>query len=130
MAKYYQGLGRRKTATARVRLSKGTGKITVNQESISKYFSDRPGGEEIIKAPMKKMGVEKKFDLSALAKGGGKQGQVIAIQLGVARALIEFDHEFKKTLKKEGYLTRDPRMKERKKPGLKRARRAAQWQKR
>ena len=88
-------------------------------------FIETPAHSAIFKAVK-----EKKFNLSALTKGGGKQGQVIAIQLGVARALIEFDKEFKKTLKKEGYLTRDPRMKERKKPGLKRARKAPQYTKR
>lgn len=130
MAKYYQGTGRRKTATARVRITRGSGKITINQKKLTDYFSDFSGSAEKIDQPLIKTGQKDKFDISILVKGGGKRGQLGAIQLGVARALIDYDQKLKPALKKEGLLTRDPRMKERKKPGLRRARRAAQWSKR
>jgi small subunit ribosomal protein S9 len=130
MVKYYQGTGRRKTATARIRMVRGRGQITVNKKKVADYFSDFSGSVEKINQPLVKTSQKDKFDISVLARGGGKKGQLEAIQLGVARALISYDQKFKPTLKKEGLLTRDPRMKERKKPGLKRARRAAQWKKR
>lgn len=130
MARYYQGIGRRKTATTSVRLTKGQAKIIVNKQPVTKYFYEFRDAQEVITAPLSKLNLKDNFAISVLAKGGGKKSQLQAIQLGVARALIEYDKKLKPTLKKEGFLTRDPRMKERKKPGLKRARRAAQWQKR
>lgn len=130
MAKYYQGTGRRKTATASVRMVKGAGKIIVNKKKFTDYFSDFSGSTKKINQPLIKTGQKDKFDISVLVRGGGKRGQLGAIQLGIARALIHYDQKLKPALKKEGFMTRDPRMKERKKPGLKRARRAAQWSKR
>ena len=119
---YFYGLGRRKTAIARVRLVPGKGAVTVNGEQVE------PNADYI--APLTLTGQEGKFDLSAVVSGGGMISQVEAIRLGVARALVELDETLKQSLRKAGYLTRDPREKERKKPGLKRARRAPQWAKR
>jgi len=130
MSKYYQGIGRRKTATASVRLTKGKTKIEINNEPASEYFYEFKNAQKIILAPLVKVNQGENFSISVLLKGGGKKSQMIAIQLAVARALLEYDSRLRPVLKKEGFLTRDPRMKERKKPGLKRARRAAQWQKR
>ncbi len=130
MAKYYEGIGRRKTSTCRVRITKGKGEIKVNQKSFNNYFGDFEDRDFIIQTPLEKVDQKDKFDISVLVKGGGKRGQLEAVQLGLARALVKFDEEYKATLKAEGYLTRDPRMKERKKPGKKGARRGAQWGKR
>jgi len=118
--KFY-GLGRRKTAIARVWLEKGEGKLIINEkeENINDAF-----------APMKVVGLEEKFNIKAKIKGGGVSSQIGALQLGLARALVKFDEKLKPVLRKNGFLTRDPRTKERKKPGLRRARRAPQWQKR
>lgn len=120
---YWYGLGRRKTAIAKVKLTKGAGKVTVNNREIA-------APSRVYTEPLKVVGLEKKFDLEAKTYGGGIAAQLEAIRLGVARALDKFDKELHTTLKKEGFLTRDPRMKERKKPGLKGARRAPQWAKR
>ncbi len=119
---YHYGLGRRKTAIARVRLVPGKGTVTVNGEQVE------PTAEVI--APLTLTGQEGKVDISAVVSGGGMMSQIEAIRLGVARALVELDESLKQSLRKAGYLTRDPREKERKKPGLKRARRAPQWAKR
>ena len=125
----YQGTGRRKSSVARVRLVPGTGKITVNKKDLEDYF-----GMEIVKRevrrPFEVAGCEGKFDVIATVHGGGFTGQAGAIKHGIARALLKADAEFRPTLKKAGYLTRDPRMKERKKYGLKAARRAPQFSKR
>lgn len=118
--KFY-GLGRRKTAIARVWLEKGEGKLTINGKERE---------NEDVFAPMKVVGLEGKFNINAKTKGGGISSQIGALQLGVARALVNFDEKLKPVLRKNGFLTRDPRIKERKKPGLRRARRAPQWQKR
>lgn len=129
--KYFEGVGRRKTASARVRIyPKGSGDIKVNDKTSKDYFVSQPDSKRIIDAPFKKVGKKDKFDISVIVRGGGKRGQLEAIQLGVSRALVEYDKELKSSLKKDGFLTRDPRMKERKKPGKKGARRGAQWQKR
>jgi len=128
---YYQAIGRRKTAVASVRLQAGEGKILVNQKEPAQYFEQNEEALKIFLEPFKVCGEETgKFDISIKVKGGGKKAQIEAIRLGIARALILLNPEFRTTLKKMGFLTRDPRQKERKKPGLKRARRAPQWSKR
>ncbi|KKR34632.1 MAG: 30S ribosomal protein S9 [Candidatus Magasanikbacteria bacterium GW2011_GWA2_40_10] len=124
-----RSVGRRKTASARVRLSPGTGKITVNGKALEVYFPYFEW-QNIVKAPLTAVNKEKTFDVSAKIVGGGQKGQATAVQLGIARALVVWNDELKKSLKTQGYLTRDARVKERKKPGLKRARRAPQWSKR
>ncbi|OGH88601.1 MAG: 30S ribosomal protein S9 [Candidatus Magasanikbacteria bacterium RIFOXYC2_FULL_42_28] len=122
-------IGRRKRASARVRLERGTGKITVNGMEFAQYFTYAEL-QDIVLQPLKLLGKEKAYDLSTKVAGGGKKGQATAICLGVARALVKEDETVKKTLKSVGLLTRDPRIKERKKFGLKKARRAPQWSKR
>ncbi len=120
--KYY-GTGRRKSSVARVYLSAGKGEITINGRSIDEYF-----GTEILKTivrqPLVITDTEGKFDVNVTVKGGGTTGQAGAVRHGISRALLEADADFRPVLKKEGFLTRDPRMKERKKYGLKKARRA------
>ena len=122
-------VGRRKTASARVRVEKGTGKITVNGKDSKEYF---PYFEyqTIILAPLKAVGKEKDLDFSVKINGGGKKGQAVAVQLGIARALVAWNDDFRKALKTQGFLSRDARVKERKKFGLKKARRSPQWSKR
>lgn len=120
---YFYGLGRRKTAIAKVRLTLGTGKVTVNGKEIA-------NPSRVYLEPLKVLGQEKSFDVETKTFGGGISAQLEAIRLGIARALDKFDHDWHTTLKKEGFLTRDKRMKERKKPGLKGARKAPQWAKR
>jgi small subunit ribosomal protein S9 len=127
---YWQGVGRRKTAVAVVKIFKEKGgTFLINEKPLEKYF---PLFElqKTAKAPLELLKLENKFKVLALAKGGGLVAQSEAIRLGLARALVAFKEEFRKKLKKAGFLRRDPRAKERKKPGLKRARRAPQWQKR
>lgn len=125
----YYGTGRRKSSVARVRLVPGTGKITINKRDIDDYF-----GLETLKLVVRQpLDVTKtlgKFDVLVNVNGGGFTGQAGAIRHGIARALLEIDAEFRPALKAAGYLTRDPRMKERKKYGLKAARRAPQFSKR
>mgnify|MGYP001094917427 CR=1 FL=1 len=126
---YFYGTGRRKSSVARVRLIPGTGKITVNKKDLEDYF-----GMEIVKREVKRpfeiAGCEGKFDVIATVHGGGFTGQAGALRHGIARALLQADPDYRPVLKKAGYLTRDPRMKERKKYGLKAARRAPQFSKR
>jgi small subunit ribosomal protein S9 len=127
--KFFPGLGRRKSAIARVRIFAGQGEIIINDKKIAEYF---PYFElnEIIKAPLELVGEDKKNDVSVKILGGGPKSQAEAIRLGVARALVIKNEAYKQPLRAAGFLTRDPRVKERKKPGLKRARRAPQWVKR
>lgn len=128
--KYFQGLGRRKTAVARVRLFSQKGKtFLVNEKPLEKYF---PTFElkQIILSPLEKMDCLDRFKVSVKVKGGGYQAQAEAVRQGISKALVLFTPEFRKRLKKAGFLTRDSRMRERKKFGLKRARRAPQWKKR
>jgi small subunit ribosomal protein S9 len=128
--KFWQGVGRRKTAVAVVKVFKEKeGSFLVNEKPLEKYF---PLFElqKTAKAPLELLKLENKFRVLALVNGGGLVAQAEAIRLGLARALVSFKEEFRKKLKKAGFLKRDPRVKERKKPGLKRARRAPQWQKR
>ena len=125
----YYGTGRRKTSVARVRLVPGQGNITINGRELKDYF-DLATLELIIKQPLELTGTTSAYDVIANVKGGGRTGQAGAIRHGISRALLEADPEFRPALKKAGYLTRDPRMKERKKYGLKKARRAPQFSKR
>lgn len=127
---YYEGVGRRKTSRARVRLhSGGTGAITVNDKPADVYFGRQMDVQNIV-TPLKLVGAENRFDITVRVAGGGETGQSDAVAMGVARALIISDPELKGVLRKAGYLTRDARAKERKKPGLKRARKAPQYTKR
>ena len=126
---YFYGTGRRKKSVARVRLYPGTGVITINGRDVDDYF----GLETlklIINQPFGVTSTEGKFDVVCTAKGGGISGQAGAIRHGIARALLQADETYRPALKKAGFLTRDPRMKERKKYGLKAARRASQFSKR
>lgn len=128
---YYYGVGRRKTATARVRLYKGNGKTAVINETVdaANYFNPRNLVNKIME-PLQLTGMRDSFDISVHVQGGGPMAQADAVRHGVARALVAFDVNFKSTLKKSGLLTRDAREKERKKFGLHRARRAPQFSKR
>lgn len=125
----YYGTGRRKSSVARVFMTPGKGNITINKRSLDEYF-----GLDTLKAivmqPLNATGTADQFDLYITVKGGGTTGQAGAIRHGIARALLEADPDYRATLKANGYLTRDPRMKERKKYGLKKARRAPQFSKR
>ena len=127
---YFYGTGRRKHSVARVRVYNGTGKITINNRDIDDYF----GLETLklmVRSPLALTGTEEKFDIVCRVAGGGVTGQAGAIRHGISRALLQYDSEnLRATLKKAGFLTRDPRMKERKKYGLKAARRAPQFSKR
>jgi len=121
--------GRRKEAVARVRLTPGTGLFEVNGRSLEEYFPTRVH-RMVAVAPLRLIGREKEFDVVVTIKGGGISGQAGAVRLGVARSLIELDPELRAQLKAEGYLTRDAREKERRKYGLKKARKAPQYSKR
>ena len=126
---FFYGTGRRKSSVARVRVYNGTGKITINDRDIDDYF----GLETlklIVRQPLATTGSEGKFDIVCRVAGGGVTGQAGAIRHGLSRALLQYDAELRPTLKKAGFLTRDPRMKERKKYGLKGARRAPQFSQR
>ncbi len=127
---FLYGTGRRKSSVARVRLYKGTGKITINDRDIDDYFGLETL-KVIVKQPLDLTDTAEKFDVVCRVTGGGVTGQAGAIRHGISRALLEFeDEDFRPVLKKAGFLTRDPRMKERKKYGLKAARRAPQFSKR
>ena len=126
---YYYGTGRRKNAVAAVRLVPGSGKITINSKNIDEYFG-LDTLKLLVRQPLAATETEDKFDVIVKAVGGGISGQAGAIRHGVARALLKVDPEYRSSLKKAGLLTRDPRMKERKKYGLKAARRAPQFSKR
>ena len=126
---YYYGTGRRKSSVARVRVYQGTGSITINGRSIDDYFG-LDTIKLIVRQPLALTESEGKFDIVCTVAGGGVTGQAGAIRHGLSRALLKFDPELRPVLKKAGFLTRDPRMKERKKYGLKAARRAPQFSKR
>ena len=126
---YYHGTGRRKNAIARVRLTEGKGKITINEKELDEYFGIETL-RVIVKQPLTVTNTVTKYDIIATVTGGGYTGQAGAIRHGIARALNEANSEFRPALKSNGYLTRDPRMKERKKYGLKKARKAPQFSKR
>jgi small subunit ribosomal protein S9 len=127
--RYYQGTGRRKSATARVRLYPGDGSIIVNDKPVEEYFS-RKRDIFHLNEPLRATATEDSFNVTVQVKGGGIYGQAGAVRHGIARALLEADSSLRPTLRKGGFLTRDPRAKERKKPGLKRARKAPQYTKR
>ena len=122
-------VGRRKTSTARVFLQKGKGEITVNKKKLEDYFG-REVAQMVVKQPLETADLTKAIDIKATVSGGGSFGQAGAIRLGIARALVEFDEDLKPALKKEGFLTRDSRKVERKKVGLRKARKRPQYSKR
>ncbi len=126
---YFYGTGRRKSSVARVRVYQGTGTITINGRNIDEYFG-LDTLKLIVRQPLGLTETEGKFDIVCTVAGGGVTGQAGAIRHGLSRALLQYDAELRPTLKKAGFLTRDPRMKERKKYGLKAARRAPQFSKR
>jgi small subunit ribosomal protein S9 len=129
-AQYYEGIGRRKSATARVRLFPGgTGNMVINDRDASDYLP-REGDVAIMLEPLAEIGQENSYDISVHVTGGGNSGQRDAIKLGVARALLKLDPDLRPVLRKGDFLTRDARVKERKKPGLKRARKAPTYTKR
>jgi len=128
--KYISAIGRRKTAIARVRLfSNGKNQIVVNGKEYRDYFQVETMQSKV-REPIEKMKLIEKFDVSVVVKGGGVDSQAEAVRHGIARTLVKLDETLKKRLRQEGLLTRDSRMKERKKPGLKRARKAPRWSKR
>ncbi len=136
--KYYESVGRRKVAIARIRIytKKSTDTITedhalitVNNKDYRKYFEDK-NLQLVVEAPLRKLKSLTRFKVTAIVHGGGIAGQAGAVRHGIARALTDFDLNFKKKLKKAGFLTRDPRAKERRKYGLKKARKSPQWSKR
>ncbi len=126
---YFYGTGRRKSSVARVRVYAGTGKIIINDREIDDYFG-LDTLKLIVRQPLALTETEEKFDIICRVAGGGVTGQAGAIRHGIARALLQYDESLRPALKKAGFLTRDPRMKERKKYGLKGARRAPQFSKR
>lgn len=129
-AQYYEGIGRRKESSARVRLYPGgTGNVIINDKPAEEYLP-RVGDLDLALIPLRTVGQEKAFDVSVHVNGGGISGQRDAIKLGVARALLKIDPDLRGQLKSRGFLTRDSRIKERKKPGLKRARKAPTYTKR
>ena len=127
---YYEGIGRRKESTARVRIARGAGQFVVNGKNFDEYFT-RLVDIEKISAPFLTAGENREqFDISVVVKGGGVTGQAEAVKLGAARALLRMNPDLRPVMRNAGYLTRDPRIKERKKPGLKRARKAPTYTKR
>ncbi len=127
---YYEGIGRRKESTARVRIMTGEGKFIVNEMNLEEYFT-RLGDSSAILFPFESTGENRQqYDVSVIVNGGGVSGQTSAVQLGLARAFAKLNPDYIASLRKNGLLTRDPRVKERKKPGLKRARKAPTYTKR
>jgi small subunit ribosomal protein S9 len=127
---YFEAVGRRKQSSARVRIASGSGLFTVNDKKLDEYFP-REGDTAAILAPLDAAGqAGKNFDVSVIVGGGGVTGQRDAVKLGLARALVSMDEGARRSLRDKGFLTRDPRVKERKKPGLKRARKAPTYTKR
>ena len=122
-------VGRRKTSKARVFLTKGSGKISVNKKTLEEYFG-REVAKMVVMQPLEAINQASGFDVKATVSGGGNLGQAGALRLGIARALVKFDNELKPVLKKEGFLTRDSRKVERKKVGLRKARKRPQYSKR
>ncbi len=128
-SRYYYGTGRRKTSVARVRLYPGTGEIVVNDKPMEEYFV-RDVDRVHVREPLRQSGMLEQFNVMVKVEGGGVSGQAGAVRHGIARALLEANPDLRPMLRKSGLLTRDPRQKERKKPGLKRARKAPQYTKR
>ncbi len=130
MAQYFEGIGRRKEGIARVRVSDGSGKFVVNGKEAADFFT-RAGDMALILSPLSAIGAtQSSYDVSVVVKGGGVSGQTSSVTLGFARALVKINAEWTSALRKAGLLTRDARIKERKKPGLKRARKAPTYTKR
>ena len=129
VSEVFYGTGRRKTSTARVFIQKGKGKITVNKKPLDKFF-DRETARMIVRQPLEQAELLKKIDINATVKGGGGSGQAGAIRHGLSRALLKYDESLRKILREKGFLTRDARKVERKKVGLKKARKATQYSKR
>lgn len=129
MAEYIESVGRRKTSTARVRLYPGTGDIVVNDKPMADYFG-RDLDRMTLMQPLNLTGTQAAYNISIRVKGGGDNGQASAVRHGISRALMKADENLRPVLKSAGFLTRDPRAKERKKPGLVRARKAKQYTKR
>ena len=125
----YYGTGRRKTSTARVYLTSGSGNITVNRRPLDGYFG-REVARMIVRQPLELVEMSEKFDITVSVRGGGSFGQAGAIRLGITRALMNYDNELKPTLRKAGFVTRDAREVERKKVGLRKARKKPQFSKR
>jgi small subunit ribosomal protein S9 len=125
----YYGTGRRKSSTARVFLTRGSGQIVVNDQPLDEFFG-RETACMIVRQPLNKVELAEKFDVKATVAGGGISGQAGAIRMGLTRALIEYDEELRRPLRKAGYVTRDAREVERKKVGLHKARKATQYSKR
>ncbi len=128
-AQYYEGVGRRKTSTARARVFAGDGTVTCNNRPAADYFP-RFGDLDMVVAPLKAAGLAEKYSVSLKIAGGGTTGQTGAAQMAIARALLKLDPEMRAAFRKGGFLSRDDRMKERKKPGLKRARKGPTYTKR
>jgi small subunit ribosomal protein S9 len=129
MSEQYYGTGRRKTASARVFITLGTGQIRVNDRSLDEYFG-RPVARMIVRQPLELLDIAEKFDVNVTVKGGGSFGQAGAIRHGLTRALMAYDEANRSTLRKAGYVTRDAREVERKKVGLRKARKKPQFSKR
>lgn len=129
MSVTHYATGRRKTSTARVYLSKGKGQIIVNNKPLNEYFG-REVAQMLVMQPLNLVELLEKIDIKAMVNGGGSFGQAGALRHGISRALVEYDSELRSQLKKAGYLTRDPRKVERKKFGLKKARKSSQYSKR
>ena len=129
VSEVFYGTGRRKTSTARVFIQKGKGKITVNKQPLDKFF-DRETARMIVRQPLEQTELLNKIDIIATVKGGGGSGQAGAIRHGLSRALLKYDESLRKILRAKGFLTRDARKVERKKVGLKKARKATQYSKR
>ncbi|MGD9978093.1 MAG: 30S ribosomal protein S9 [Bacteroidales bacterium] len=125
----YNGLGRRKSAVARVYLQEGKGNVTINGRDLKKYFSSELL-QYVVKQPLMVLNASENFDIKITLDGGGEKGQAEAVRLGIARALVEFNAENKPALKAQGFMTRDPREVERKKPGQPKARKRFQFSKR
>jgi small subunit ribosomal protein S9 len=125
----YYGTGRRKSSAARVYLKSGTGTITVNKKNIEDYFG-RETSRMVVRQPLQTVDAVNTFDINVSVSGGGPSGQAGAIRLGITRALLEYDETFREALRKEGFVTRDAREVERKKVGLRKARRGVQFSKR
>jgi small subunit ribosomal protein S9 len=130
MAQYFEGVGRRKESTARVRVMSGTGKFIVNNKEVEQYFT-RLGDVQTVMGALKSSGQDRaSYDITVVVRGGGVTGQTDAVAMGLARALVKMTPDWNSTMRKAGLLTRDARIKERKKPGLKRARKAPTYTKR
>ena len=125
----YYGTGRRKSSAARVYLKSGNGAITINKKSIEDYFG-RETSRMVVRQPLQTVDAVNTFDINVMVSGGGPSGQAGAIRLGITRALLEYDETFREALRKEGFVTRDAREVERKKVGLRKARRGVQFSKR